>query len=121
MPIFRITYNQATRLFTLKDKERNLKFKGESPNHVITDWLNHIEDLKGGYAPTYLTDQQILDKFKTLGFKMPLDVLDTTPLDVLEADLASSPDPDYPNAEWRVTQLFDISAQDLRDLYDSSN
>lgn len=120
MPIFRITYNQQTRIHTLKDKERNLKFKGETPNHVITDWLNHIEDIKGYYAPTYLTDAQILNKFKDLGLKMPLDVLETTPLDVLQADLTSSDDPDYVNAEWRVTQLFEITPEQLRELYDSN-
>ena len=121
MPIFRINYNKTTRLFTLKDKERNLKFKGETPNHAITDWLNNYQNLSGCESPTYLTDQQILVKFNSLGLKMPLDILDITPLDVLFSDLASTDDPDYVNAEFRVLQVFEITQESLREMYDQSN
>ena len=121
MPLFKVSYNPRSRLYTLKDKTRNLKIKGETVNHIITDWLNTYQNLSGCESPSYLTDQQILVKFDSLGLKMPLDILDITPLDVLFSDLASTDDPDYVNAEFRVLQVFEITQESLREMYDQSN
>lgn len=121
MPLFKVSYNPRSRLHTLKDKTRNLKINGETVNHVVTDWLNSYQNIPSYEGPSYLTDQQILAKFDSLRLKMPLDILDITPLDVLFSDLASTDDPDYVNAEFRVLQVFEITQEALREMYDQSN
>ena len=125
MPLFKISHNYRLNLVVLTCLSGK-KFKGETTNRVVTAWINakekNITDNMVGYSvPTCMTDIQLINHFILQGYKMPLGVIGTTPVQLLETILANAVKPNYAEAEATVLKVFEITSETLARLYDQSN